>query len=294
MNEIVETITDPVFNLRTTESKMKLVEVMLTQPQVRNSIVHRFGPGIYIREATYPANSLIVGQYHLSEHMNVLLKGKIEVIDGNGNVNVFTAPYMFVAPPGSKIGRTLEEVIWQNIYATTETNVEVLEQTLFKAPQIFHDHLAKQLEERTTYHEIDREDYREMLMETGWDAAVVEQLSKYRGDCISFPYGSYSIIEGNSPIQGKGMFATAHIKPGEIIAPMRLNECRTPAGYLINHSKYPNAQAVLNPNGDMYLVAIRDIQGMDGGFNGDEITTDYRHTMKLNNLLDWNTKCLQE
>ena len=115
----------------------------------------------------------------------------------------------------------------------------------------------------------------------------------YRGDCIPFPYGSYSITQGDSPIQGKGMFATADIAEGTVIAPMRLNGCRTPAGFLVNHSKYPNAEAVLTDNGDMYLVALRDIKGMDGGFNGDEVTISYRHTMRINNLWNGDNKCQQ-
>ena len=293
MSDLVEVLNKPTFDLRTHESKMELAEALLDAPQMRCNVVHRFGPGVYIREASYKAGTLIIGQEHVSDHINMLLKGKINVIDGNGNTVTLEAPHMFVSPAGSKVGYALEDVIWQNIYATNETNVEVLEQTLFKAPPKYHEYLSKQLEDRTIYHEVDRQDYREMIEECGWSAEDIEKVSHYRGDCIPFPYGSYSITQGDSPIQGKGMFATADIAEGTVIAPMRLNCCRTPAGFLVNHSKYPNAEAVLTDNGDMYLVALRDIKGMDGGFNGDEVTISYRHTMRINNLWNGDNKCQQ-
>ena len=113
MNELVEAINSVAsvegFDLRTTDSKMALAKVMLTQEQIINSVVHRFGGGLYIREAHYPANVLIVGQEHVSEHMNVLLKGSINVIDGDGSIQTLVAPHMFVAKAGSKVGYTLED-----------------------------------------------------------------------------------------------------------------------------------------------------------------------------------------
>jgi hypothetical protein len=298
MDSIVEAInsvaTKQDFNLSTTESKMELAEVLLKEKQTECSVVHRFGPGIYIREAIYPANTLVVGQEHISEHMNMLLKGSINVIDGNGVVQTLHAPYMFVAQAGSKVGYTLTEVVWQNIYATTETNVEVLEKILFKTPEMFDKHLADKLKEDTLKHEEDREDFKRLIKETGWKEEDIEAASHYREDCIPFGYGSYSIASGDSPIQGKGMFSTAVINQGDIIAPMRLLGHRTPAGYLINHSKNPNAKAVRLNNGDMFIVATRNIHGMIGGMLGEEITIDYRQVMQLNNLWDGENKCLQE
>jgi hypothetical protein len=68
------------------------------------------------------------------------------------------------------------------------------------------------------------------------------------------------------------------------IAPMRLNGKRTPAGYLVNHSKTPNCIVVFNTNEDIYLIADKQIEGMCGGVLGDELTIDYRYIMKMNNL----------
>jgi hypothetical protein len=282
------------FNLATQESKMDLAQAMLKVPQKECAVVHRFGPGVYIREAIYPPNVLIVGLEHVGEHINVLLKGKINVIDGNGAITYMEAPHMFVAQAGSKVGYTLEEVVWQNIYSTTETDIEVLEKTLFKTPPLFDKYLSDKLEKEIPEHEEDRQDFERMLLETGWKKEDVEYFSHYREDCIPFSYGSYPVCPGKSPIQGKGLFSTAPIKEGQLIAPMRLFNKRTPAGYLVNHAKVPNAKAVLLPNNDLLLVALRDIHGMLGGCLGEEITLDYRQVMKLNNLWDGEIKCLPD
>jgi len=282
------------FDLRTTESKLSLASVLLEHPQTPNSVIHRFGGGLYIREAHYPAKTLVVGMEHVSEHMNVLLKGSINVIDGDGSTQTLVAPHMFVAKAGSKVGYCLEDVVWQNIYVTSSTDVEYLESTLFVVPEILTEHQAKQLAIETALHEDDRKDFILAIEQAGWSVDEVELVSKYRGDCIPFPEGSYSITTGDSPIQGKGIFATAAIAVGSLIAPMRINGYRTPAGYRTNHSKTPNAVAVLTASEDMLLVASRDIHGMVGGDLGEEITLDYRQVMLLNKLWKDKKSCLLE
>ena len=294
MEEAVNAVTiKEGFDLRRTECKLELAAAMLKQKQPFNSVIHRFGGGLYIREAYYRKNFLIIGQDHVGEHMNVLLKGSINIIDGDGQTQTLTAPYMFVAKAGSKIGYTLEDTVWQNIYVTNSTDVEYLESILFKSPDILKDHLKQKLLKEYDLYEKDRQDFLLAVQESGWTVEDVATASAYREDCIPFPDGSYSISTGNSPIQGRGMFSTAEIKQGSIIAPMRLGGCRTPCGYLVNHAKVPNSVAFKNNLGDMFLIAARDIYGMVGGDLGEEITLDYRQVMKLNNLWKGDLPCLQ-
>lgn len=288
MDKIVEAINSVAvkegFDLHNRDSQLALAEVLLKEDQMPNSIIHRFGGGLYIREAYYPSNTLIVGQEHLSEHMNILLKGRINVIDAGGEITTLVAPHMFVAKAGSKVGYTLEDTVWQNIYVTNNTDVAYLESVLFKAPDILKQHQEEKLLKEYALHEEDRQDFLDAIKESGWTVEDVELVSKYREDCIPFPDGNYSICIGKSPIEGQGIFSTAEIGQGCIIALMSLNGKRTPAGYLINHSKTPTAIAHKNAYGDMFLVAVRDIHGMVGGDLGEEITLDYRQIMKLNNL----------
>lgn len=272
------------WDLSTEEGTEAATRDMLSYVQPKCPVVHRFGPGIYIREATYPPNTLIIGQEHRHPHMNILLRGEIAVVDGNGNTAKLVAPFVFVAPAGAKKGYSLTEVVWQNIYATDETDVQKLEEWLFVAPTVLKEHSVERLLELCPQKQVDRDDFDKMLEDSGWSAAEVQVASARRDDCVTLPWGSYAIAVGDSPIAGKGMFATADIRAGDIIAPMRMGGYRTPAGYLVNHGAKANALAVLADNGDLYLRAIRDIEGMRGGDLGEEITLDYRQVMQLNGL----------
>jgi hypothetical protein len=223
-----------------------------------------------------------------------LLSGVINVINDNEEVVQLTAPYIFTAKQGAKVGYAVTDVIWQNIYATTERDIYKLEQELYNIPQWWKDKEQKELEQAFPLHEEDRLDFVKALAESGWTQEEVDAASKYRGDCIDLPDGSYCFAPDKSPIQGMGMFCTADVPQGHLFGPMRVGNNRTPLGYLVNHSKAPNCVAVVAGNGDLLLVANQAIDGMVGGKLGEELTLDYRQVMQANNLWKGTTKCLPE
>lgn len=92
-------------------------------------VVHHFGPGIYIREVTLPPGTMVLGHCHRYEHLCILQKGTLSVIDGTGSRRL-TAPMIFTGPPGSKLVYAHDEVVFQNVFATEETDIETLEDTL--------------------------------------------------------------------------------------------------------------------------------------------------------------------
>ena len=282
------------FDLRDSRSRLNLAAAMLTQEQVKNAVVHRFGGGVYIREAHYPKGTLVVGMEHKSEHLNMLLKGKINVMDPDGNVLTLVAPHMFVAKAGSKVGYVLEDTVWQNIYVTSSTDVEYLESLLFVIPEELKTHQEQKLFREYLAKDVERRDFISMAKSSGWSLEGIEEASAYRGDCVPFPDGSYSVRTADSPIHGRGLFASATISELDYIAPMTIGGKRTPAGYCVNHSGTPNAKAVREVNGDLSLVALRSIAGMVGGDLGEEITLDYRQVMTINNLWKGTTSCLLE
>lgn len=89
-------------------------------------VTHHFGPGVYIRECFMPAGTLVVGQAHRHASLNVMLTGRMVLLI-EGAVRVVDAPYMTVSPPGRKAAYVLEDVVWQNIFATEERDLERLE-----------------------------------------------------------------------------------------------------------------------------------------------------------------------
>jgi hypothetical protein len=99
---------------------------MLNLPQVDCPVAHHFGPGIYIREVTMPSGIFAIGHLQKYPQLNVMLAGKV-LMEKDGEMQVMSAPLIFVGEPGRKVGYVLETCVWQNIYATEETDIDKLE-----------------------------------------------------------------------------------------------------------------------------------------------------------------------
>ena len=250
---------------------------MLGQAQVDCPVTHRFGPGVYIREVFMPKGAHIVGHYHTTPHVNIMLTGVIGLLNDDGTETVLTAPQTFVAQPGRKVAYIYEDVVWQNIHATDETNVEKLEAMFLDKSPAFLDHYRPQ----TVNYSEDQEDFYAAIAEYGFDPLTVREISENETDQTPFPPGDYKVQIGPSQIEGKGLFATGGFAPNELIVPARLDGKRTPAGRYTNHSKTPNAEMVMDVYGDIYLFSTREIAGCKGGALGEEITIDYRQALGL-------------
>jgi hypothetical protein len=112
--------------------------MMLTAEQVACPTQHHFGPGIYIRESFLPAGTYVMGHAHKCEHTNIMLKGKMAVIV-NGEAKVIEGPCIFIGQPGRKFAYIIEDTIFQNIYATTETDIEKLEDMFVEKSEDWQD-----------------------------------------------------------------------------------------------------------------------------------------------------------
>jgi hypothetical protein len=118
--------------------KVLKIEAVLPQlremPQVKCTEKHYFAPGMYVKEVTMPAGSVIVGKPHKTEHLCVMLQGRMQLLKDNGEVVELVAPMTFVGKPGRKVARIIETVVFQNIFATDETDVEKLENMFVENP----------------------------------------------------------------------------------------------------------------------------------------------------------------
>ncbi len=117
---------------------MALEHEMINHPErilegghhIELEVKHHFAPGIYARELFIPAGVLLTGKIHKTEHLNILLKGRIE-ISNMGESREMVAPLIFVSPPGTKrAGYAHEDSVWITIHATEETDVKKLEHDL--------------------------------------------------------------------------------------------------------------------------------------------------------------------
>jgi len=86
---------------------------------------HFFAPGVYLRTLFIPKGHIVVGAIHKSETINILLKGKISVMDDQGGQLIAQAPFIFTAKPGQKVGYAIEDVWYANIFPNTENIVNI-------------------------------------------------------------------------------------------------------------------------------------------------------------------------
>lgn len=259
----------------------QLEGAMLKLPQAECSVVHRFSPGLYIREVRIPADTYAIGHYQKTTHLNVMLQGRVTMVDEVWKKHELRAPQTFIAGPGRKIGYVHEDMVWLNIYATTETDIEKLEAHFLHKSETW---TASQPLLSNTEHMADVDDYYAALAEMGIAHDTAREQSLCILDQCPFPPGVYKVRVAPSAIEGQGLFATASIAALEVIAPARISGLRTPAGRYTNHAAQPNARMRSRANGDIDLIAMRDIAGSRGGQLGEEITIDYRAAIRENLL----------
>lgn len=108
--------------------KVSIIEAeMLKHEQIEIPVRHYFSPGVYAREITIPAGTLLTGRIHKYEQLNILSSGEISVLTHEGMKRV-SAPFTVVSPPGTKrIALAHTECTWTTILATDEKDPEVIE-----------------------------------------------------------------------------------------------------------------------------------------------------------------------
>lgn len=254
----------------------ELERMFLAQDQVDCPVINHFGAGVWIREVTIPTGVFAIGHEQRFPQMNIVLRGSVAMYK-NGQVEVVKAPAIFTGSPGRKIGFVIEEVTWLNVYPTGSTDVSALEEEFFIKSDDFQSVLDAEFLVEWVERKVDRDDFFSALESVGLDPALVRAQTEDDSDLIPTPapWNSFTRID-RSPIEGKGLFSTIGVHAGDVIAPAALGGFRTNASRHVNHSKTPSARIEEMPNGDVYLIAIRNIPGMRGGKPGGEVTIDYR------------------
>ncbi len=271
---------DPGDVVRPSPSITEVEAEALTLPQVGCETFHIFGPGIYIREVRIKAGVSVIGHLHRRAHMNYVLAGAVEMRENDGPLHVVRAPHRYNSPPGRKVGKALEDLVWQNVFATEETDVEKLEKLLFAKSDSFLSHAAFIQKNKSDGREVDRQDFLAALEENGFSIYDARRFSEITDDLTPMPYGEDVVIRASS-IEGKGVFLQSGAVPGQILCPARIAGKRTPAGRYTNHSKNPTAEFV-ERGGDAFLRAKTHIAPYCNELvPGDEVTVDYRQALSL-------------
>jgi hypothetical protein len=105
--------------------------ISLGEPMPDCKLKHIFSPGIYVREVTMPAGSLIVGRIHTTEHLNEVISGECQIFTADDELVTRRGGDIFTSKAGvQKVGWCITDVVWRTIHATNETNIEKIEQEL--------------------------------------------------------------------------------------------------------------------------------------------------------------------
>lgn len=100
-------------------------------PQTDAPVTHRFAPGVYLREIAMTGHHIVIGRIHKTEHFNILLQGAALIVHDDGSREILRAPMTFVSKAGvQKVLYILEDMIWQTVHPTEETDLVKLEAAL--------------------------------------------------------------------------------------------------------------------------------------------------------------------
>ncbi len=243
---------------------------LLKLPQADIVTEHVFLPGVYERKITIPPWTVLTGAEHKTDYKVRLEAGTIAVNTDDG-VKILSAPLEFDAKAGmQRAGRVFEDVVvWVDVYPNPDdcTDLLTLEDRLYVVPDCG-------LADSRTEVQKARIDYGAFLHQLGVDQEEMNKIVQIEYDLMPMPEGVSAELR-DSPIHGKGLFATKDFQAGDVVCPGRLDGKRTPAGRFINHSPTPNI-VPKKVGDDIYAVAARKIQA------GDELLVDYRASMRVN------------
>ena len=112
------------------EAVEQIEDAMQGMPPAFLPIKHYFANGMYAREMTMPAGTIVTGAIHKTTHFCILSQGRVRVMSEDG-IDEFVAPAIIISQPGTKRAiHALEDTVWTNIHATNETDLDKLVEEL--------------------------------------------------------------------------------------------------------------------------------------------------------------------
>ena len=132
-----EVVCKPISEMTRREKTAYLVQEMNKLPQTECPVVHRFAPGVYIREIFMPAGTIVIGKIHKTEHFNIVERGVCVIVHDDDTIEELRAPLTFVSKAGvQKVLYIEEDTVWKTVHVTTETDPDKLEAQLIEPPPL--------------------------------------------------------------------------------------------------------------------------------------------------------------
>lgn len=111
--------------------RVQAIEASMREyPQLDCEPVHRFAPGLYARELSLPAGSLVVGKIHRHAHLIQLLHGTATIATEHG-LETITAPAMWTSKVGAKrVVYSHTDTVFVTFHPSDETDLVKLEESI--------------------------------------------------------------------------------------------------------------------------------------------------------------------
>jgi len=239
-------------------------EIAKTLPQIDIPVKHYIHGGMYGREIVIPKGTLLTGQIYKFDHFDVMIDGDVTVSTDTGEVKRFTGYNCFSGMSGKKrAGYAHKDTTWITFHPFDGQNIKGDEIQRFLTAESFEE-----LEEFTN--SVNQYDYNLMLADIGMTEKEVRLQVECETDLGLMPSGFDNLRVGTSMIEGSGLFSNKKIILGDLVGPSRIKGLRTLAGRFTNHALNANSAMIINDDGDVDLLALRDIE-ID-----EEITVNYR------------------
>ncbi|WP_412021542.1 hypothetical protein [Burkholderia cepacia] len=114
-----------------TRQRVEALERALQKlPQVDCAVWHHFAPGLYARRMLIPADTVLTGAVHKTEHL-VIVSGDISVTTPEGTKRISGTHEIFTSLPGEKrAGYAHADTYFTTVHATDETDLDRLVEEL--------------------------------------------------------------------------------------------------------------------------------------------------------------------
>lgn len=102
-----------------------LEQILLGTPQVDCPVRHYFAPGVFAREMTIPAGTIVTGAVHKTENLAILSAGALRMVTDEGTAEV-RAPHTMKVMPGTKnCVVALETSVFTNFFPNPTNEADI-------------------------------------------------------------------------------------------------------------------------------------------------------------------------
>ena len=260
----------PVVQCRAKFEQLERELFKLPQLQEANyKLKEYYSGGMYCRHITIPEGAMITGRIYRFDHVEMMVKGSIEIVSADGPRKHYKDFTVIEAKSGKRqVGLALKETTWLTV-CEAPSDIPISEMLDYTTVGSYEEYYS-------FHNKINYLDYHKFLVELGITQEQMDKIVKV-DDVVGMPSGYENIHTKDSALNGIGLFSNKAIKKGEIVCPARVKDKRTIAGRYSNHALNANSFPY-SENNIFYFIAKKDIE------KDEEITANYRDIINFRSL----------